>query len=352
MKTRFLLLTLCLCRCAYGQTNAPEPLNPIPIKGICFDLATAVYLPVEAFAGVGNAKVKVGQSDKDGKFSLLLPRSATSLTFESRGYRTLTLPVQIVGQPSAKAEFRLGIIMGTFDSLPVQQTHQLLLSHDLPDHADGTYFVGPIGSNAGLPMMQTAHGNRVPDGGYMKFGTGRRHQPIMNFEGARPGPYRIFVSTATGRVLVNEDITVGAGITLMEVRAKELIERAESVKPNEARKAEIATPDSQTLYFEQSQYELTSRTEAALDSIAQRLLTFPSIMVQLTGYTEDIGERKLNMTLSEYRAKKVANYLKQKGIPDSQITISWKGPESAGNSGHTKGEKGNNRQVTVEFSRR
>ncbi len=348
MRTPFLLLALCLFCRAYGQSNASEPLTPIPVKGVCFDFATAVYLPVEAFAGAKNTRVKVGQSNKEGLFSLLLPRSATYLSFESRGYRTVTLPVQIVGQPSAKAEFRLGIIMGTFDSLPVQQTHQLLLSLDLPDTTEINYHIGPIGSNAGLPMVQTAHGNRVPDGGHIKLPKGRP-RPIMNFEGAKPGPYRIFVSTPTGRVLVNEDITVGEGLTLMEVRAKEPTERPAPATTSQAKREENALPAPQTLYFEQSRYELTTQTKAALDSMASLLAQQPGITAQITGYTEDIGERKLNMTLSEFRVKTVANYLKQKGIPDEQMNVGWKGPESATNAGHKKGK---NQRVIVEFSRR
>jgi len=151
---------------------------------------------------------------------------------------------------------------------------------------------------------------------------------------------------------VNEDITVGEGLTLMEVRAKELTEHPAPATPKEDSKAANAIPDSQTLYFEQSRYELNAQTKASLDSIAQRLLTLPGITAQLIGYTEDIGERKLNMTLSEYRAKTVANYLKQKGIPDNQITIDWKGPESAENPDYTKRDKGNNQRVTVAFVRK
>lgn len=351
MKTCLLVCCLCLVVYTHGQSNAFEPVNPIPIAGICSDLATAIYLPVEAFAGVNNTRVKVGQSDKNGNFRLLLPRSATYLSFESQGYRTVTLPVQIVGRPSAKAEFRIGIIMGTFDSLPVQQTHQLLLSHDLPNSSDMNYFVGPVGSNAGLPMVQTAHGNRVSDGGYIKFPKGRPF-PVMNFEGARPGPYRIFVSTPTGGVLVNEDITVEEGITLMEIRAKESTEGPAIVNPPQSSREENRLHVTQTLYFEQSRYELTTQTKVSLDSIASFLIKQPGVSAQITGYTEDIGERKLNMTLAEYRAKTVANYLKQKGIPENQMTVSWKGPESAENREKLKEGKGNDRRVTVLLLRK
>ena len=73
---------------------------------------------------------------------------------------------------------------------------------------------------------------------------------------------------------------------------------------------------------------------------------------QITGYTEDIGECKLDMTLSEYRAKTVANYLKQKGIPESLMAVAWKGPKSVATQDSTKGEKDNNGRVMVQFSRK
>ncbi len=82
----------------------------------------------------------------------------------------------------------------------------------------------------------------------MKFLKGEPF-PIMNFEGARPGPYRVFVSTPTGRVLVNEDITVCEGLTLMEVRAKEPIEQPAPAMPKVESTAKIALPAPKNLYF-------------------------------------------------------------------------------------------------------
>lgn len=333
------------------QPKTIQTPDAIQVSGICLDATTATYLPIEAFTMSGTTKIVLGLSDKDGKFYFQLPLSATSISFASNDYHTVTLPVSFVNKPGSKAEFRLGIIMSKRDSVAIQQTNQLIVSNDLPNNVAVNYTVEPIGSNAGLPLLTTAHGNRVVPGGSFKIEKGRG-LPRINFEGARPGPYRVAASMANGQVLVDKRFTVKEGLTFMEVRVDEpnLSLPAGSVK--EDNRAVTTMPSSKIVYFEQSRYELNPDVKASLDSVAQVLLDQQQLIARITGYTDNVGEQKLNLTLSEYRAKMVANYLQRKGVQGWQLHTAWKGSSSLTVLGESEAEKSKNRRVVIEFERK
>lgn len=58
-----------------------------------------------------------------------------------------------------------------------------------------------------------------------------------------------------------------------------------------------------------------------LDKLASILVDNPAITIQLEGHTDYIGDPKLNMKLSEERVKATRDYLINKGIDKSRITI-------------------------------
>ena len=348
MPSQLLFFTLYLVGILNNQPTFMQTPDGVQVSGVCYDFATAVYLPVEAFAMSGSTKINLGQSDKDGKFSFLLPLSATSISFTSTDYQTVTLPVTFVNHPGSGAAFRFGIIMGKRDSMAVRQTNQLLLSNDLSDSTAIDYTIEPTGSNAGLPLVTTAHGNRVAPGGHFAMVKGKKI-PAINFEGARPGPYRAIVSMANGQILVDKVFTVKEGLTFMEVRADE---------PTVSGSDKGSSPDNKllpalkTVYFEQSRFELNPATKASLDSIARMLITQQGTVAHITGYTDNVGELKLNETLSEYRAKVVASYLRNKGVQETQLRTDWKGGNSLTDPGESENAKAKNRRVVIQFDRR
>jgi len=55
------------------------------------------------------------------------------------------------------------------------------------------------------------------------------------------------------------------------------------------------------------------------------------------------------MTLAEYRAKVVVNYLKLKGVKPQQTAAKWKGPDLSGGPNDSNENKEKNRRVEVEL---
>ncbi|MDR1878010.1 MAG: OmpA family protein [Bacteroidales bacterium] len=68
------------------------------------------------------------------------------------------------------------------------------------------------------------------------------------------------------------------------------------------------------IYFATNSSELTSSDKFVLDILIEFLQDNPSIKIEIQGHTDNIGNRKDNLILSENRAKEVYNYLIQNRI--------------------------------------
>lgn len=76
----------------------------------------------------------------------------------------------------------------------------------------------------------------------------------------------------------------------------------------------------QHVVFAQSEYTLLPESYAELNKLVRALQTNPTLRVEIAGHTDNVGDKRLNQTLSEYRAKMVASYLCRHGIADNRIT--------------------------------
>ena len=73
------------------------------------------------------------------------------------------------------------------------------------------------------------------------------------------------------------------------------------------------------LRFAADSYVIEERAYAALDEFANYLLVNPEVRVEVGGHTNDRCQDSYCNTLSENRAKAVANYLKEKGVGERRI---------------------------------
>ncbi|WP_196221385.1 OmpA family protein [Sansalvadorimonas verongulae] len=94
--------------------------------------------------------------------------------------------------------------------------------------------------------------------------------------------------------------------------------------------------DSSTLSQEQMEF---------LDKMAKDVK--PDMVVDVTGHACDLGEESYNQTLSLKRAKAVKDYLKKKGVPDSQIRMSGKGELAPKVTNSSESNRSMNRRAEV-----
>ena len=73
------------------------------------------------------------------------------------------------------------------------------------------------------------------------------------------------------------------------------------------------------IFFDTDKWQLKEESKTELDLVVKYLQTNPNIKVQISGHTDDVGDKAYNQNLSEKRATSVVNYLTEAGIPKAQL---------------------------------
>ena len=116
----------------------------------------------------------------------------------------------------------------------------------------------------------------------------------------------------------------------------------------------INTPEDLKLLFkyvkfESDKYILTSRSRKILDQVSDYMQLKTYLKIHLTGHTDSQNTDEYNLTLSENRVKAVQEYLSDKGILKSRITIDWKVETIPIKDNVTEQGREENRRVELEI---
>ncbi len=109
----------------------------------------------------------------------------------------------------------------------------------------------------------------------------------------------------------------------------------------------VPTDLPSNVFFAQSTYTLLPESLTNLDKLVRVMRTNPQFRLDISGHTDNVGDSRLNQTLSEYRAKVVANYLIQRGIAPDRLTIRGYGSAQPAASNTTESERIRNRRVAI-----
>lgn len=325
MFSSILLFILCLFSSYSDQDEQPKNAQSIRIYGSCYNVATGADLPINAFVIAEGKKIKVGTSTSNGKFDFQLPISATYLSFESDGYQQITAPVQFAGEMDENARFMVYVPMSATGSLALQPLSRLSLFFIAPDDLDIDYKLTKLNSATYSTRLAFTSGHHIPN---------------LELQTIAPGKYRLATAINHGQVVNDEPLTVGKGFTFKIIRFP---------KPTVIANTPNLPFAVKLVYFDQSSYDLRNDTKAALDSVSRLLLMQQNKAIKLTGYTDNVGSRDLNVTLSEYRVRTVVNYLQQRGINPAQIVTVWKGPDSPNAPNDSEENKSKNRRVAIQL---
>lgn len=74
------------------------------------------------------------------------------------------------------------------------------------------------------------------------------------------------------------------------------------------------------LFFDVGKWDIRPESAADLNRLVALLLKTPTMRIQLSGHTDDVGTERDNLVLSEKRAQSVVQYLIDKGIAASRLT--------------------------------
>lgn len=186
----------------------------------------------------------------------------------------------------------------------------------------------------------------------LPFVKGRPWTDIM-LKNVKPGKHVLKAVLAGGQtVLLEENFNVMPGLNFRAIHVNNPLPKSDNTAVLVGNHTPVRSLDNVTLYFDQSSYALRTKTKLTLDSISGFLTKMPDSRVRVTGHTDNVGKHALNVSLSEYRARVVANYLRQKGIQPQQIDFNWKGPDSPVAVNDSEENKIKNRRVEVQVFRK
>jgi outer membrane protein OmpA-like peptidoglycan-associated protein len=103
----------------------------------------------------------------------------------------------------------------------------------------------------------------------------------------------------------------------------------------------------QQVQFEQSSYVLLPQSFPELDKLVQTLRANPAWHIELIGHTDNVGDPRVNQTLSDYRARMVMRYLTQRGIADDRIETKGYGGSRPIAGNETEAGRAMNRRVEL-----
>lgn len=99
------------------------------------------------------------------------------------------------------------------------------------------------------------------------------------------------------------------------------------------------------VYFDQSSYVLRAQSFPQLDKLAKTLQTTPGLKIEIAGHTDNVGDRRLNQSLSENRAKIITSYLVRQGIAEDRLRFTGYGDAKPAAPNDSEANKRKNRRV-------
>ena len=73
------------------------------------------------------------------------------------------------------------------------------------------------------------------------------------------------------------------------------------------------------VYFEQSSFIMQKESYPELDKVVLMMRANPQTKIEIGGHTDNVGDQRLNLALSENRAKVILNYIVSKGIEEERL---------------------------------
>ncbi|MGE3693042.1 MAG: OmpA family protein [Novosphingobium sp.] len=109
----------------------------------------------------------------------------------------------------------------------------------------------------------------------------------------------------------------------------------------------VNLPDGVT--FDVNSYSLKPQFRDTLDAVAENLKKYPNSLVDVYGHTDSTGSNEYNQTLSENRARTVANYMTSRGVSGARIRSMGFGETMPVASNDTEDGRARNRRVEIKI---
>jgi outer membrane protein OmpA-like peptidoglycan-associated protein len=144
---------------------------------------------------------------------------------------------------------------------------------------------------------------------------------------------------------------LGAGVgglagSRLDKQQKELDKIAETKRTEDG----LVTKLKSDILFDTGKSALKPQASTNIKELATIMKKYPENVITVKGYTDNTGSDKVNMPLSEGRAKAVQAQLVGAGIPAQTVTAIGMGSNDPVDAGTTAAAKSKNRRVEIEVT--
>jgi outer membrane protein OmpA-like peptidoglycan-associated protein len=102
------------------------------------------------------------------------------------------------------------------------------------------------------------------------------------------------------------------------------------------------------IFFDVNKYDLKPASQIELDDVIKLLRENPTVMIQISGFTDNVGKPADNLLLSENRAKAVVAYLTSKGIDPKRLSSKGYGETQPVSANTTEAGRASNRRTELK----
>jgi outer membrane protein OmpA-like peptidoglycan-associated protein len=99
------------------------------------------------------------------------------------------------------------------------------------------------------------------------------------------------------------------------------------------------------VFFETAKFDLKPESKIELNKLIAFLNLNPTVKIELSGHTDNVGDKKSNLVLSQNRAKAVYDYLVANGIVAEKLSYKGYGDTQPSDDNKTETERANNRRT-------
>jgi len=104
------------------------------------------------------------------------------------------------------------------------------------------------------------------------------------------------------------------------------------------------------VFFPTNSFELSEQSHTELNKVIQFLNGNPKVMIELAGHTDNVGDKKSNMVLSQNRAKSVYDFLISKGVSANRISFKGYGDSQPIDSNESETGRSSNRRTEFRIT--
>ncbi|MEY3344160.1 MAG: hypothetical protein RL090_1844 [Bacteroidota bacterium] len=104
------------------------------------------------------------------------------------------------------------------------------------------------------------------------------------------------------------------------------------------------------VFFPTNSFELSAQSHTELNKVIQFLNGNPKVMIELAGHTDNVGDKKSNMVLSQNRAKSVYDFLISKGVSANRISFKGYGDSQPIDSNESETGRSSNRRTEFRIT--